>query len=71
MFKQRREIQKDYDSTIEKVNSQLEELTCLQAGQFTLSSFWKSKASKQELISFKLGQKDAWLASVANTRLYF
>jgi hypothetical protein len=32
MFKQRREIQKDYDSTIEKVNSQLDELTALQAG---------------------------------------
>lgn len=71
MLRKRREIEITYDNTVENVHSLLEELKSLQAGEYTLNTFWKSKAQKQLIINNYLGQKDEWLASVSNTRLHF
>lgn len=49
-FARRREIQKVYDSTLERVHSFLEEMNKLERGSMTLGTFWKSKESTKKTL---------------------
>lgn len=70
-FQRRKQIQQSYKSTVERVQSALNELQRLQRGQFTFSSLLKNKEQVERTVQQMTEEAPKWGASIINARLHF